>query len=1584
MHCCDMARNGQTLPSQLPEEWLQISAMQHDRTDISSKSNDNLTYANLNQKLQETINATNTPERIPGNSPIQSAESAENERKAALATYEEKRLKNYEDGNRELERRRQQLRELEEREQKEREERERKREAELQKYREEQERKKQMEIERQLEKQRQIEQQKEEERKKLYEQREAARKELERKNRLEWERQRMQELLSQKSRLLEQSNDLKSREKALGLELESMDDTMQTCQTKINQTETTIHSIDEAIADVQRNIATERNLFENVEQQKKDLMVQLNALQVERESLGSSVNQLIQSKEFSNGNRELDQIQYLQSQIETMNQESIQVDEQITVTNDQCKDYQNQMEQLRLQLEQLEQEAKDKKPLSNVASPTNSPAEFANFDQFNANVTSDDINMQSSDVSSSLPNVAPTTTADAAAETATITSSSPPPPPPPTVDVDPFQAVDPFSSHSDVVSTTENSGWFQPSNNESTPVMVDPFLPKVEPSVTVSVVASPKVKKAAPKATPNLKDAPKQSSTVDPWGTPATTNNNGNTWAQFDNNDKSNSSFGTNNDWPQSTPAVNENPAAEIIQYRVLYDYASERPDEMTIYSGDIIAIDPTKQQDDHWLFGRIGDDKQGFFPAGYAERIISTSTNDTTSSQLPSGSWVITLAECQGKTVDKHLSFQKDEFIHVREQKDDTWYSGQLHDKIGWFPRTYVRPATEVEIANKENLSKTSPTIEKSSNSIVTQKSVSTNDVECDNIYEAIYSYEATDSSDLSFDVGEHIIVLKRDGDWWTGQIGERTGTFPNNYVQKIGNIEEIAIAIDQTIFITKKDDNGWYQGEVRLPDQPVRIGWFPADHVRTDTTVSSTLPSASSDQKTTDSQHYIAIFSYDAQHDDELSFPADAVLDILDPENTSGWFKARLGDQVGLIPSTYVQQIDTHNQSSAPTTSKHKRHSLHNHKTAFTITCPSSKSCYLSPNIIPCTPTTANSSQQPFCDDTTITSTDDSSTLITESLSSHHIIANNFSRISAIRELIETEQRYVNDLSTVANEFIKPLSNGRILSDHEIEQLFSNWFSLIACNSVFLSTLQDQVNYREHVLTFDDDNICIRTPRSASMSNIAGIANIPMKLFAEGDLNQPSSTNMFTGKRSLTIERLDDNIVPQSSSLSSSHVSSNMIINESTRIGEILCSYIPYMADVYFQYCNCRSQANKYLQSKITSNKQFRSYLKIFQTKTGGLSLNGFLTKPIQRVTRYPLLIEKILKHTSLDHPDYQFIQRAYECARQLNERINKQICEQENSVRLDWLQRHFSFSCDEDSSDGYIFDEFVKFNSRTKFHTQRQLLLHGFIAKMPSGKELLVFLFNDFLLFSTSKVSSTNWQAQLFERKANLQLKIYRLPLFLTDVIAASESVTDQLTFSIVTKIYEKPLVLRTQQANIRTLWVRAINNALNELHTIEKLIVTNKALLAIDDDNEYETKPAIARLILVVQEAHNLMPSIPTLERFRIVNPFCEITVGALTLKTPYVKRSANPKWNIPMQFLLHNLVEDIIHINLYDNKYFSADDNIGSTAIRLADILPCSLETFLTQPPNAFTRTIYLNNGSSLVIKCLVQFLVPYH
>lgn len=50
---------------------------------------------------------------------------------------------------------------------------------------------------------------------------------------------------------------------------------------------------------------------------------------------------------------------------------------------------------------------------------------------------------------------------------------------------------------------------------------------------------------------------------------------------------------------------------------------------------------------------------------------------------------------------------------------------------------------------------------------------------------YEALYTYESPEPGDLTFSEGDVILVSKRDGEWWNGSIGDRTGLFPSNYVK-------------------------------------------------------------------------------------------------------------------------------------------------------------------------------------------------------------------------------------------------------------------------------------------------------------------------------------------------------------------------------------------------------------------------------------------------------------------------------------------------------------------------------------------------------------------------------------------------------------------------------------------------------------------------------------------------------------------------------------------------------------------------------------------------------------------------------
>ncbi len=52
-------------------------------------------------------------------------------------------------------------------------------------------------------------------------------------------------------------------------------------------------------------------------------------------------------------------------------------------------------------------------------------------------------------------------------------------------------------------------------------------------------------------------------------------------------------------------------------------------------------------------------------------------------------------------------------------------------------------------------------------------------------------------------------------------------------------------------------------------------------------------------------------ALYKYDAQNADELSFEKDAVINVLDRDDPD-WWRGETGGHVGLFPSNYVQQID------------------------------------------------------------------------------------------------------------------------------------------------------------------------------------------------------------------------------------------------------------------------------------------------------------------------------------------------------------------------------------------------------------------------------------------------------------------------------------------------------------------------------------------------------------------------------------------------------------------------------------------------------------------------------------------------
>lgn len=65
------------------------------------------------------------------------------------------------------------------------------------------------------------------------------------------------------------------------------------------------------------------------------------------------------------------------------------------------------------------------------------------------------------------------------------------------------------------------------------------------------------------------------------------------------------------------------------------------------------------------------------------------------------------------------------------------------------------------------------------------------------------------------------------------------------------------------------------------------------------------------------------------------------------------------------------------------------------------------------------------------------------------------------------------------------------------------------------------------------------------------------------------------------------------------------------------------------------YIRFCSAQLRSAAIIQQKSEKSAEFREFTKKCQQKTQNLPLSSFLIKPMQRITKYPLLIKKVNYH-------------------------------------------------------------------------------------------------------------------------------------------------------------------------------------------------------------------------------------------------------------------------------------------------------------------------------------------------------------
>ncbi|KAH8249562.1 hypothetical protein KR032_010580 [Drosophila birchii] len=133
---------------------------------------------------------------------------------------------------------------------------------------------------------------------------------------------------------------------------------------------------------------------------------------------------------------------------------------------------------------------------------------------------------------------------------------------------------------------------------------------------------------------------------------------------------------------------------------------------------------------------------------------------------------------------------------VPLEQNAEPGWLAGEINGHTGWFPESYVEKLDDGEVTSTiaaavepEVVAQTASVVADTYNDNINAAAepaadlTAAGDVE---YYIAAYPYESAEDGDLSFGAGEMVMVIKKEGEWWTGTIGNRTGMFPSNYVQK------------------------------------------------------------------------------------------------------------------------------------------------------------------------------------------------------------------------------------------------------------------------------------------------------------------------------------------------------------------------------------------------------------------------------------------------------------------------------------------------------------------------------------------------------------------------------------------------------------------------------------------------------------------------------------------------------------------------------------------------------------------------------------------------------------------------------
>jgi len=116
-----------------------------------------------------------------------------------------------------------------------------------------------------------------------------------------------------------------------------------------------------------------------------------------------------------------------------------------------------------------------------------------------------------------------------------------------------------------------------------------------------------------------------------------------------------------------------------------------------------------------------------------------------------------------------------------------------------------------------------------------------------------------------------------------------------------------------------------------------------------------------------------------------------------------------------------------------------------------------------------------------------------------------------------------------------------------------------------------------------------------------------------------------------------------------------------------------------------MYGQYLTNYDKALARRAQLLTANHRFGDFVDKAQKdpRCNGLGLESYLIEPVQRVPRYRLLLEQLLKYTPQSHPEHNSIENALSKITEVAMRNNEAIRDRENKQKIMNIMLGFTIS-------------------------------------------------------------------------------------------------------------------------------------------------------------------------------------------------------------------------------------------------------------------------------------------------------------